>query len=120
MTASTPQDDATSPSPSDAVAVRPRPIRWFLLAFFVYAATVYGQQLRWWAIFKPTRPHHHVAQAQAWLDGRLHLDPSLNLQDLSPVDGVPHSSSPPGPTILLLISIDVLYTFAWVWYWLIR
>ncbi len=101
----------TSPQPEASLelqtrdASRPRAFRWFWLAFLVYAVTIYGSRLRWWAILKPTQPHHHVAQAQAWLAGRLSLDPNVRLQDLSPVEGVLHSSFPPGPTILLLVPV---------------
>ena len=110
--ATAPRDDDGAPTvlpyasgPADA---RSHPIRWFAISLCVYAATVYGDQLRWWVIFRPTRPHHYVVQAQAWLDGRLDLDPNLKLPDLSPVDGRPYSCFSPGPTILLLVPVAIL------------
>jgi len=89
----------TVPGPSD----RPHALRWFLLSLGVYVATVYGTQLRWSALLAPTRPHHYIAQAQSWLNGRLDLEPNIGLRDLSPVNGRDYSCFSPGPTLLLLV-----------------
>ncbi|MBN1341910.1 MAG: hypothetical protein JXQ73_04480 [Phycisphaerae bacterium] len=82
-------------------------MRWFLIAFLAYCATVYGTRIRWRALIYCSGPHHHAAQALAWLNGRLHLDPNCGLPDLSPVDGLPYSSFPPGPTILMFVPVAI-------------